>query len=68
MNTAKSTPILLLAATIAIQTSQLFAAEPFLEGYRLNENRDIKFTQALPRMNNAATGNRTKGTALLHRL
>ncbi len=56
MNTAKSTPILLLAATIAIQASQLFAAEPFLEGYRLNENRDIKFTQALPRMNNAATG------------
>lgn len=34
----------------------LFAAAPFLDGYSLNEGRQVAFTQALPRMRHAKTG------------
>ena len=52
-NIAGASAFILGAALIA---SQLLAAEPFMDGYSLNEGRAIRFTQALPRMRNALTG------------
>ena len=52
-NIAGALAFILGAALIA---SQLLAAEPFMDGYSLNEGRAIRFTQALPRMRNALTG------------